>query len=106
MPLAFIAIGVLFLVAGIRGTVADGTDGTPGLVTLLKGDFIGSNSFLPWLAALFIIGALGYVPGLKPVSWAFFVLVLIVIFLQDNKSTSPGGGFIKNFMSAIEGKAS
>lgn len=101
MPLVFIAIGILFTVAAVRGTVSD-KDGQPGLITLLKGDFWGQSSFLPWVAALFIIGAIGYIPGLKPVSWAFFLLVLIVILLANNSAVSPGGGFFKNFMSAIQ----
>lgn len=100
MPLVFLAIGALFLVAAVRGTVAD-TGSTPGLITLLKGDFTGTNSFLVWLLALWVIGALGYVPGFKPLANAFLLLVLtVLIIVNDNKSGT--GGFFAEFNSAIK----
>jgi len=105
MPLAFLAIGALFLIAAIRGTVTDKTnsDGStsPGLTTLLISDFTGPNNFLVWLLALWVLGALGYIPGFKGVANALLVLVIVVlIIVNDNKSGS--GGFFANFNSAIK----
>lgn len=67
-----------------------------GLASLLKHDLDPNEpgSFGVWLLAIVIIGAVGYIPGLKPVSWAFLVLVIVVMFLTNNKANSPGGGFI------------
>lgn len=101
MPLAFLAIGALFLVAGIRGTVLD-KNNQPGLITLLKGDFTGQNSFLVWIIAIFGLGALGYIPGFKPIANAFLVLVLVALVLATGKQTS--GGFFAQFNKAITGK--
>ena len=100
MPLAFLAIGALFLVAGIRGTVTD-KNGQPGLVTLLKGDLTGSNNFLVWIVAIFGLGALGYVPGLKPIANAFLVLVLVALVLATGKQSR--GGFFAKFNEAVTG---
>lgn len=99
MPLAFLAIGALFLVAGIRGTVGD-KDGQSGLVTLLKGDFTGQNNFLMWLVALFVLGALGYIPGFKGIANALLVLVVIVIVIVNDRNGS--GGFFATFNAAIK----
>jgi len=105
LPLAFILIGAVFLIAAIRGTVNDSSTGAgDGLISLLKNDInpAQSGSFGPWLLAIIAIGAIGYIPGLKPISWAFMALVIIVIFLDDNKTgTNPGGGFIANLESAF-----
>ena len=93
MPIAFIVIGVVFLVAAVRGTVSD-YNGNPGLITLLKGDFTGSDNFLIWLVAIWIIGAIGYIPGFKPLSNAFLVLFLVVLFLSNK-------GFFQQFQTQI-----
>lgn len=98
MPLAFLAIGAVFLIAGIRGTVED-KDGQPGLITLLKSDFTGTNSFLVWIVALWVLGALGYIPGFKPLANAFLLLVLVVLILANDRQGS--GGFFATFNSAI-----
>lgn len=99
MPLAFLAIGALFLVAGIRGTVTD-QNGQPGLVTLLKGDFTGSNNFLVWIVAFFVLGALGYIPGFKPIANALLVLVVVVLIITNDRNGS--GGFFATFNTAIK----
>lgn len=105
MPLVFIFIGAVFLIAAIRGTVNDSATGAgDGLISLLKNDLNPSQtgSFGPWLLAIVAIGAIGYIPGLKQVSWAFMALVIIVIFLDDNKvGTNPGGGFLANLENAF-----
>lgn len=92
MPYALIFFGLLFTVAGVRNTEKD-------LYALFEGDLTGQNSFLVWLAALGIIGAVGYVKPLQPVSVAFLTLVLVVIFLHNNSS---GKNVLQEFVSALQ----
>jgi len=70
------------LVAGIRNTYAD-------LWNLVRNDFTSQGGFLSWVAAIAIVGALGYVPKLKPLSVAFMTLLLIVLVISN------GGVFAK-----------
>jgi hypothetical protein len=111
MPLAFIAIGAVFLVAAVRGTVLDYTvtggkvtsgGSTPGLITLIKSDFTGSNNFLIWILALWVLGALGYIPGFKPIANALLVLVVVVMVISNDNKTG-GGGFFTNLENTIKG---
>ena len=76
MPFLFIIVGVLFVVSAVRGTNTQ-------LIGLLKGDFTGHGNFVYWLASILVIGAVGYIPELKPVSRAFLVLVIVVLFLSN-----------------------
>lgn len=91
MPFAFLIIGALFVTAGIRGTDEQ-------LFTLIKGDFSsqsGKPSFIGWLFAILLIGGLGYIELIKPVSRAFLFLILIILFLSN-------GGFFQKFVQGIE----
>ena len=94
MPFLFLVAGVVMVVAGARGT-------NQQLVQLLKGDFTGRNNFIYWTVAILIIGAVGYIPDLKPVSRAFLVLVVVVLFLKAGNPNSPGGGVFQQFTQAI-----
>lgn len=60
----------------------------------MQGEFTGSNNFLLWMVAIWLVGALGYIPGFKPISNAFLALLLIVIFLSNK-------GFFSQFQSAL-----
>lgn len=107
MPVAFIAIGALFLIAAVRGTLTD-SGNTPGLLTLLKSDFVStsaSGNFLVWMASLWIIGALGYIPGFKPIANALLFLVLLVLFLTNSKASGTGGLFAE-FNKALTSSSS
>jgi uncharacterized membrane protein YgcG len=88
MPFVLIIVGIVLLVAAVRNTVA--APASPNLATLIKGDFTGQDNFAYWLVSILVIGALGYVPELKPLSRAFLVLVIIVLFLSN-------GGFFSKF---------
>lgn len=90
MPFVLIIVGVVFLDAAVRNTVSDSSSG-PGLTTLLKGDFTGKDNFLYWITAIFIIGAIGYIKPLQPVSRMFMALVVLVLFLSN------GGFFSKAY---------
>lgn len=96
MPLAFVAIGALFLIAAVRGTLSDGANGQLGLLSLLKSDFVSTNAkgnFLVWLVTLWIVGALGYIPGFRPIANALLFLIILVLFLSNSKNTGTGGIF-------------
>lgn len=109
MPIAFIAIGALFLIAAVRGTITDGPNGQPpGLLTLLKSDFVSTTAqgnFLVWLVTLWIIGALGYIPGFKPIANALLFLVVLVLVLSNSKNSGTGGIFAQ-FNAALTTPAS
>ncbi len=79
MPFVLLIIGELLVVTGIQGTEGD-------FYKLLESDFTGNNSFIYWLLAIALIGALGYVPGFKSFSNAFLLLVLVVLILHQNPS--------------------
>lgn len=81
MPLFFGIAGIILIIAGVRGRI---NDGNPSLMSLLKGDFAGTNPFWKWMLAILLIGAIGYIPNLRPISRAFMALVIIV-FLLSNK---------------------
>lgn len=91
MPIAFFIVGFVLVTAGVRGTDND-------LLQLLKGDLENKGNqrgFISWIAAILIIGALGYIEPIKPVSRAFLVLVVIVLFVTR-------GGFFDKFIKGIQ----
>jgi hypothetical protein len=85
MAFVLLIIGITLLVAGVQNTQGD-------LFKLLKGDF---SAFFIWFVAIFLIGALGYIEKLKPLSTAFMGLVILVLFL------SKGKGFFPQFQAAL-----
>lgn len=76
MPFVLILFGAVLLVAGIRNTYKD-------LWTLVKGDFTEQGGFLTWVAAIAVVGGMGYIPKLKPLSVAFMTLLLLVLVLSN-----------------------
>jgi len=95
MPIFFIFVAIILIATGLNGT-------TDELSTLVQGDFKTTNgkpSFFAWIIAIFVIGALGYVKDLKPLSTAFLVLLLVVIILVNGNPTN-GGGFFAKFTQA------
>lgn len=91
MPIVLFFIGVILITAGIRGTDED-------LANLIKGDFENSGNqrgFLSWLSAVIIVGLLGYIEPIKPISRGFLVLIVVVLFLSR-------GGFFDKFMQGIQ----
>lgn len=87
MPFFLAIVGIVLLVAAIRGQV-----GT--LFGLIKSDFTGSGNFLYWVVAILALGSIGYVKKLQPVSDALLALVLVV-FTLSNK------GFFNQFMQGL-----
>lgn len=89
MPFILLLIGAILFVAGVRGT-------NKTLWALVKGDFTGSNSFLVWVAAIAVVGGVGYIPKLRPISVAFMTLLLIVLFLSNKGVITQLQSFVQN----------
>lgn len=94
MPFALMIAGFVLLIAAVRNTQDE-------LFTLLKGDLTGPNNFIFWIVSILIIGAIGYIPKLKPLSVAFLTLVIIVLFLKRGNPQGIGGGFFSQFSAAL-----
>ena len=92
MPFAFAIVGIVFVIAGVRGTSAT-------LLGLLKNDVAGDNSFFYWMLSIAILGALGYIEDFRPLSRAFMVLIIVVLVLAQDKQGH--GGFFTKFQQAI-----
>jgi hypothetical protein len=88
MALALVIFGLVGIVVAIRGTYGD-------LGKLLTADFTGSGSFLYWVAAVAILGAIGYVPYLQRPMRALLALVVLSFMLAN------GSGFISKLQSAL-----
>lgn len=82
MPFVIIALGIILLVAGIRSTEKD-------LFQLVKDDVLGSGGLIYWIVAIGLVGSLGYVKQLRPISIGVMSLILLVLVLKT------GGGFSK-----------
>lgn len=94
MPLLFLIVGCLFLVAAVRGE-----DQTRKLLDLLKSDFMGPNNFLVWALAIGSVAGVGYVPKMKPFSNVFLALIFIVLLLV--KKDTSGQDFITSFFRQV-----
>lgn len=80
MILVALVIGVVLIVAAIRNSQG-------ALFSALGQDIPG---FVVWAAAIVAVGALGFIPGLKPVSRGLLALVLIVIVLNNYQAILQG----------------
>ncbi len=89
MPFVLIIIGIVLLTVAVRNTQDD-------LFHLLQGDFTGDNNYIYWVLAILVIGAVGYIPRLKPISTAFLILVVLVLFLKK------GTGFFDSFNAQLK----
>ena len=94
MPFALLIIGVVLIAAGVRNKQGD-------LYGLLAADFTGANNFIYWVAAILLIGAVGYLPRMKPVSDGFLILVLLVLVLKRGNPSGAGGGLFSQLTSAL-----
>ncbi|MDE2019753.1 MAG: hypothetical protein KGJ13_05415 [Patescibacteria group bacterium] len=76
MPYALILAGAILVVSGVRNTQGQ-------LWSLVQNDFTGNNGFIVWVAAIAIVGGMGYIPKLRPLSIAFMTLLLIVLVISN-----------------------
>jgi len=89
MALSFIVIGLLLVIAAVQNTQGE-------LFALVKENFSGPDNFLQWVFALFLVGAIGFIPRLKGFSVALLALVLLAIFLRN------GTGFFAQLQKAVQ----
>jgi hypothetical protein len=87
MPLGFLILGAIVLVTALRNTHKQ-------LGTMLAADFSGTGSLIYWIAALAIVGGLGYVPSFQAPSRALIVLLIVVLILSNQ-------GFFTQFSAAL-----
>ena len=73
MILAALFVGVIVLVAAIRNSQG-------ALFSALYQDVPG---FVVWGAAIFAVGAVGFIPGLKPISRGLLALVIVALVLNN-----------------------
>ena len=76
MPFFILFVGILLIVSVLRGT-------TDVLFSLVKKDFTGQPNFFIWVFAIFLIGAIGFVKQVRPISDALLLLVIIGIFFAN-----------------------
>lgn len=84
MLLVALFIGAILIVSAIRNSQG-------ALFTALYEDVPG---FVTWAAAILAIGAVGFVPGLKPISRGLLALIIVVLVLRNYQ------GIIGGFQSA------
>lgn len=80
MILVSLLIGAILIVAAIRDSQGE-------LFAALKQDV---PAFVVWAAAIVALGAIGWVPGLKPISRGLLGLVILVIVLRNYKQIIAG----------------
>jgi len=87
MSFALFITGAVLLVASVKNT-------QDNLFALVQGDFTGQNNFMYWFVSILVIGAVGYIEKLKPLSIAFLTLLILVLVLTR-------GGLFDKFTAAI-----
>lgn len=88
MPFVLIVAGAILLIAAVRNT-------QQSLFYLLAKDFTGPDNFIFWFLSIVVIGAVGYIPKMKPISDGFLILVILTLFLKK------GTGFFDQFNKQI-----
>lgn len=88
MPFSFAIIGLVFLIAGVRGTSGQ-------LLDLLQGDLTGKNNFIYWILSILIVGSLGYIKEFQGLSRAFLILLIVVLVIHEDNQNGTGGFFTK-----------
>lgn len=88
MPFAFLIVGTLCVFAGVRNQAST-------LLTLVKSDLTGSDNYIYWMLSILVLGSLGYVQTLRPVSRMMLALVIVCMILKR------GNGFFSQFGTAI-----
>lgn len=96
MAFTFLIVGAILLVSAVR-------DQQSTLFGLVKGDLTGANNYIFWMLSILAIGAVGYIPRLKPISIAFLTLVVIVLIVSrgDPSKAGAGGGLFQKLSQAL-----
>lgn len=80
MLIVALLIGVILIVSAIRNSQG-------ALFAALSEDVPG---YVVWGAAIFAVGAVGWVPGLKPVARGLLALIILVIILNNYENIIAG----------------
>lgn len=88
MGIVFLMVGIVAVAIGVRGQA-----GAAG--KLLASEFTGPNSYVQWLAAILILGAIGIWKPARPAANGMIGLVILAIFIRR------GQGFFDQLNSAI-----
>lgn len=96
MPFALITIGLLLVIVGVQGTQQQ-------FGQQLYKDFSGPGNFVYWIIALGVVGSLGYIPSLKSFSRWFMALIIVAMFLANDKSGNVG--FFQRILNLEKGNA-
>lgn len=78
MPFALTFVGLILIITGFQNTYRE-------FGKTVQGDFSGEGNFIYWMAAIAVIGGLGYIKGLESFSRAFMFLVLIALVIATYK---------------------
>jgi hypothetical protein len=100
VPFVLILAGVVLLIAAVRGPSCGAVPCHQALFYLLAKDFTGPNNFIFWFVSILIIGAIGYIPKMKPISDGFLILVIVSLFVRKG---AQGQSFIVMFENQIAG---
>lgn len=96
MILVALLIGALLIVAAVRNSQG-------ALWSALTRDVPG---FVVWAAAILAIGAIGFAPGLKPISRGLLALVVLVIVVNNYKEILAGFGQVAQPSGGVQVKDS
>lgn len=88
MIFAIIITGILLIVSALKNTQHK-------LGEQLALDVLGKDGFLLWAICILAIGAIGWIPGLKPASRNLLWLLLVVILVRN-------GGIWANAETALQ----
>lgn len=80
MPVLFGLAGIILIIASVSNRLVAGN---PSLMSLVKDDFTGDAPFWKWILAILLIGSIGYIPNLRPISRGFMALVILVFALNN-----------------------
>lgn len=102
MAFILLIVGIFLVVTAVRDTYTQ-------LFQVVSGDFALNQTgggFVYWIAALLLIGAVGYIDKLKPISDGLLLLVIIALILTKGNPKAPGGGFFSQLTGALGGQGS
>jgi len=76
MPFAFVFVGLVLVLTGIQDTYTQ-------LGSQLRKDF--NSGFSMWVLAILLIGSLGYIEPIRPISKAFLTLIIVAMLIANPK---------------------
>lgn len=83
MPIAVLILGLALMVAAFRGRHLE-------LAEMLRDDFVGRDSFVPWLGAMFLLYLVGKIPYMEKPAMMLIWLVVIVLLLTKGRGFWDG----------------